>query len=221
MPASVRPISSILWLAPRPHDSGLCVADAATRWRFAADLDSLTLASPSVNRNHKKAYDAAEWMPAKNQCWFAGRDPASFRLDETDQLFSGLASGIVHHLSLLMLANDSAIFGRGFLLAILLPPFRTSFLGIPLIGCFVFADEQGVITRWDMNPFSLRNIIVTITPPSPFGISQCRRLPLTLLELQPEDCCVDKLTTAHAIALGSTGLMNDTRLPPTSYRVGL
>ena len=55
------------------HDSGLCAADAATRLRFASDLDNLTLASPSVNRNHKKAYDAAEWLPAKNVCWFAGR----------------------------------------------------------------------------------------------------------------------------------------------------
>ena len=55
------------------HDSGLCAADAATRRRFAADLDNLTLASPSVNRGQKKAKDAADWLPAKNECWFAGR----------------------------------------------------------------------------------------------------------------------------------------------------
>ena len=55
------------------HDSGLCAADATTRRRFAADLDNLTLASPSVNRHHKRAHDAAEWLPDRNQCWFAGR----------------------------------------------------------------------------------------------------------------------------------------------------
>ena len=55
------------------HDSGLCAADATTRRRFAADLDNLTLASPSVNRHRKRAHDAAEWLPDRNQCWFAGR----------------------------------------------------------------------------------------------------------------------------------------------------
>ena len=55
------------------HDSGLCAADATTRRRFAADPDNLTLASPSVNRGQKKAKDAADWLPAKNECWFAGR----------------------------------------------------------------------------------------------------------------------------------------------------
>ena len=55
------------------HDSGLCAADAATRARFARDLDNLTLASPRVNRHEKKAKDGAEWVPARNQCWFAAR----------------------------------------------------------------------------------------------------------------------------------------------------
>ena len=55
------------------HDSGLCAADLATRRRFANDLLNLTLASPSVNRGQKIARDAAEWMPEKNRCWFAGR----------------------------------------------------------------------------------------------------------------------------------------------------
>lgn len=55
------------------HDSGLCRADIATRKRFSSDLLNLTLASPSLNRQQKRAYDAAEWMPAINRCWFANR----------------------------------------------------------------------------------------------------------------------------------------------------
>ena len=53
------------------HDSGLCAADMATRCRFARDLDNLTLAAPRLNRHEKRHKDAAEWMPAQNQCWFA------------------------------------------------------------------------------------------------------------------------------------------------------
>ena len=59
--------------ASEAHDSGLCAADAASRARFARDLDNLTLASPRVNRHEKKAKDAAEWLPERNQCWFAAR----------------------------------------------------------------------------------------------------------------------------------------------------
>ena len=55
------------------HDSGLCAADSATRARFARDLDNLTLASPQLNRYEKKAKDAAQWLPERNQCWFAAR----------------------------------------------------------------------------------------------------------------------------------------------------
>ena len=55
------------------HDSGLCRADRATRKRFSSDLLNLTLASPKLNRHQKRAYDAAEWMPAINRCWFANR----------------------------------------------------------------------------------------------------------------------------------------------------
>ena len=54
------------------HDSGLCVAEAETRKRFANDLDNLTLATPALNRQ-KSAGDAAEWLPDHNRCWFAGR----------------------------------------------------------------------------------------------------------------------------------------------------
>ena len=55
------------------HDSGLCAADAETKARFARDLRNLTLASPSVNRHQKTSRDAAQWVPRRNQCWFAGR----------------------------------------------------------------------------------------------------------------------------------------------------
>lgn len=55
------------------HDSGLCAADSATRRQFANDLLNLTLASPSVNRHQKVDKDAAEWLPALNQCWYVDR----------------------------------------------------------------------------------------------------------------------------------------------------
>lgn len=55
------------------HDSGLCAADGATRRRFSSDPLNLTLASPDLNRHQKRAYDATEWMPARNRCWFANR----------------------------------------------------------------------------------------------------------------------------------------------------
>ena len=58
------------------HDSGLCAADAEARRRFATDLLNLTLASPEMNRcgkSGKCAYDAAQWLPPMNQCWFAAR----------------------------------------------------------------------------------------------------------------------------------------------------
>ena len=52
------------------HDSG--IADDQRR-AFAADLDNLTIADPSVNRSQKGARDAAEWMPARHGAWFAER----------------------------------------------------------------------------------------------------------------------------------------------------
>ena len=55
------------------HDSGLCASDRATKRRFAQDLRNLTLASPAVNRHQKSGKDAGEWVPDRNQCWFAGR----------------------------------------------------------------------------------------------------------------------------------------------------
>ena len=62
--------------ASEAHDSGLCAAGPATRARFATDLVNLTLASPEVNRcdaGGKCGYDAGEWLPRFNPCWFASR----------------------------------------------------------------------------------------------------------------------------------------------------
>ena len=59
--------------ASEAHDSGLCAAEVATKARFWRDLRNLTLASPQVNRFEKSGKDAAEWVPARNACWFAGR----------------------------------------------------------------------------------------------------------------------------------------------------
>ena len=38
-----------------------------------SDLLNLTLASPTVNRQQKRAYDVAEWLPDLNQCWYVDR----------------------------------------------------------------------------------------------------------------------------------------------------
>ncbi len=58
------------------HDSGLCSATPPERRRFASDTLNLTLAAPEVNRcgpRGKCAYDASDWLPSHNQCWFAAR----------------------------------------------------------------------------------------------------------------------------------------------------
>ena len=58
------------------HDSGLCESAPNAmqlRQTFASDPLNLTLASPELNRNRKRHYDGAEWMPPINQCWFAQR----------------------------------------------------------------------------------------------------------------------------------------------------
>ena len=52
------------------YDSGL----SASRFRaFAEDLDNLTIADPTVNRQRKSDRDAAEWQPDKNRGWYAAR----------------------------------------------------------------------------------------------------------------------------------------------------
>ncbi len=55
------------------HDSGLCVAAAATRRQFVSDFLNLTLAAPGLNRHDKRDHDAAGWLPPMNRCWFANR----------------------------------------------------------------------------------------------------------------------------------------------------
>ena len=58
------------------HDSGLCEPVPnimQLRQTFASDPLNLTLASPELNRNRKRHYDGAEWMPPMNRCWFAQR----------------------------------------------------------------------------------------------------------------------------------------------------
>ncbi|MDA0146175.1 excalibur calcium-binding domain-containing protein [Vibrio sp. RW] len=58
------------------HDSGLCKATPEKRAAIAQDLLNLTLAAPKVNRCNiggKCGYDAAEWLPERNKCWFAAR----------------------------------------------------------------------------------------------------------------------------------------------------
>ena len=54
------------------HDSGLCDPNKKEqRHQIAQDLDNLTIALPSTNREEKWAYDPAEWLPEINQCAYA------------------------------------------------------------------------------------------------------------------------------------------------------
>ena len=48
----------------------MCARSAAEKRAFASDLANLTLADPSVNRHQKRDRDVAEWLPARNTCWF-------------------------------------------------------------------------------------------------------------------------------------------------------
>lgn len=53
------------------HDSGMCNATLAERRAFSEDLLNLTLATPVLNGQEKAAYDAADWVPTYNRCWYA------------------------------------------------------------------------------------------------------------------------------------------------------
>ena len=112
------------------HDSGLCAADSATRRRFATDLLNLTLAGPRVNRYQKIDHDAAEWLPARNRCWFAVRVIAvrqqyGLTIDrrEADALDQVLA---------MCTSTDLIVFGRG---------------DVPVAA----ASTAGAIAAWDDN----------------------------------------------------------------------
>lgn len=81
------------------HDSGLCAADAETRWRFGHDLLNLTLADPHTNRVEKSDRDAADWLPERNRCWFAEtvvavRGKYGLSVDERErQALTGVLAG--------------------------------------------------------------------------------------------------------------------------------
>ena len=47
--------------------------DRATRACFASDLLNLALSEPGLNHHEKDGKDAAEWLPARNRCWFAAK----------------------------------------------------------------------------------------------------------------------------------------------------
>ena len=49
----------------KAHDSGLCSANKKTKNHFASDIQNLTLASPTVNRDEKSGHDASGWLPEK------------------------------------------------------------------------------------------------------------------------------------------------------------
>ena len=40
---------------------------------FARDLDNLTLAAPTLNRNEKSDKDPTDWIPENNRCWYVGK----------------------------------------------------------------------------------------------------------------------------------------------------
>ena len=108
--------------ASEAHDSGLCAADAETRARFARDLRNLTLASPRVNRHEKSGKDAAEWVPARNRCWFAGRvvevrNAYGLTVDRReaaalDRIFAGCASTGLEPVVCVMPSGSSRDSGR-------------------------------------------------------------------------------------------------------------
>ncbi len=60
--------------ASEAHRSGMCRPDrAAARKFFGRDHLNLTLAGAVLNQDEKIDCDAADWLPDKNRCWFAGR----------------------------------------------------------------------------------------------------------------------------------------------------
>ena len=71
-----KPTSSTSSRSPRRTTAACARPAPACASRFASDLLNLTLAAPEVNRctgRGKCAFDAAEWLPPMNRCWFAAR----------------------------------------------------------------------------------------------------------------------------------------------------
>ena len=54
------------------HRSGMCRRDEDDKSAFGGDVLNLALASPSVN-GAKSDKDALDWLPERNQCWYANR----------------------------------------------------------------------------------------------------------------------------------------------------
>ena len=68
-----RPTSNISWPPVRPTIPACVQPTVRPGPGSPRDLRNLTLASPQVNRYEKSGKDAAEWVPDRNRCWFAGR----------------------------------------------------------------------------------------------------------------------------------------------------
>ena len=51
------------------HWSGMCKQSAAMRYKYANDIENLTLCTPSVNQA-KSNLDPGEWLPEHHKCWF-------------------------------------------------------------------------------------------------------------------------------------------------------
>lgn len=85
------------------YDSGLAEPQFRT---FAGDIDNLTIADPTVNRDQKSDRDAGEWGPPRNRGWFAARVVAvkqkyALSLDpaERDALQTMLDSDLSRHVT--------------------------------------------------------------------------------------------------------------------------
>ena len=85
------------------YDSGLAEPQFRT---FAGDIDNLTIADPTVNRDQKSDRDAGEWGPPQNRGWFAARVVAvkqkyalSVNPAERDALQTMLDSDLSRHVT--------------------------------------------------------------------------------------------------------------------------
>ena len=62
-----------LWAFWPTRDVGSASPSETDRRRVATNLLNLTLAGPRVHRYQKIDHDGAEWLLARNRCWFASR----------------------------------------------------------------------------------------------------------------------------------------------------
>ena len=54
------------------HYSGLCKENKHVKKRFAADMENLTLASPTVNKD-KGTNGPEDWIPDQHVCWYVNQ----------------------------------------------------------------------------------------------------------------------------------------------------